>query len=82
MTLRLFLLCQHVLDRTRMSRSASRRLLIDSPVESDIDDNLKSASALLVERVPLPSEYYDQSHEPFGLTMFKANIYFKSLALH
>ncbi|OQR82080.1 hormone-sensitive lipase [Thraustotheca clavata] len=72
MTLRLFLLCQHVLDRTRLNRSKSHRLLIDAPIEADINDNLKSASVLLIERVPLPSEIYDRSHEHFGLTAFKA----------
>ncbi|RHY10254.1 hypothetical protein DYB38_002726 [Aphanomyces astaci] len=72
LTLRLFLLCEHVLDRTRLARSASRRLLIDSPVEADINDDLKSATSLLVERVPLPAEYYDASHEPVGMKMFKA----------
>ncbi|ETW05028.1 hypothetical protein H310_04077 [Aphanomyces invadans] len=72
LTLRLFLLCEHVLDRTRLARSASRRLLIDSPVEADINENLKSATSLLVERVPLPAEYYDTSHEPVGMKLFKA----------
>ncbi|EQC29414.1 hypothetical protein SDRG_12877 [Saprolegnia diclina VS20] len=72
MTLRLFLLCQHVLDRTRLNRSKSQRLLIDAPMEADINDHLKSASVLLIERVPLPSEIYDRSHEHVGLTAFKA----------
>lgn len=72
LALRLFLLCQYVLDRSRMRHSSSQRLLIGAPIEADIDDNLKSASALLIERVPLPFEYYDQSQEPFGLTLFKA----------
>ncbi|OQR86252.1 hormone-sensitive lipase [Achlya hypogyna] len=72
MTLRLFLLCQHVLDRTRLNRSKSQRLLIDAPIEADINDHLKSASVLLIERVPLPSEIYDRSHEHVGLTAFKA----------
>nr|CCA17643.1 hormonesensitive lipase putative [Albugo laibachii Nc14] len=76
MTLRLFLLCQYVLQRTRSkSGSSSRcRLLIDSPMESDIDDDLKNATTLLVERVPLPAEYYDRSCEPIGLTAFKIGI--------
>ncbi|KAG9410586.1 hypothetical protein AC1031_018615 [Aphanomyces cochlioides] len=72
LTLRLFLLCEHVLDRTRLARSTSQRLLIDSPVEADINENMKSATSLLVERVPLPSEYYDRSQEPFGMKVFKA----------
>ncbi|KAF0685706.1 Aste57867_22453 [Aphanomyces stellatus] len=75
LTLRLFLLCEHVLDRTRLSRSASTRLLIDAPVEADINDNLKSATSLLVERVPLPGEYYDRSHEPLGMKLFKTGSY-------
>lgn len=76
MTLRLFLLCQYVLQRTRSKSGASSRcrLLIDSPMESDIDDDLKNATTLLVERVPLPAEYYDRSCEPIGLTAFKIGI--------
>lgn len=72
MALRLFLLCQHVLQRARpMTNASDHRLLIDSPMESDIDDDLKNATTLLVERVPLPSEYYDRSSEPPGFTAFK-----------
>uniref|UniRef100_K3X0C1 Alpha/beta hydrolase fold-3 domain-containing protein n=1 Tax=Globisporangium ultimum (strain ATCC 200006 / CBS 805.95 / DAOM BR144) TaxID=431595 RepID=K3X0C1_GLOUD len=72
MALRLFLLCQHVLQRARpMTNGSDHRLLIDSPMESDIDDDLKNATTLLVERVPLPSEYYDRSSEPPGFTAFK-----------
>lgn len=72
MALRLFLLCQHVLQRARpISNASDHRLLIDAPMESDIDDDLKNATTLLVERVPLPSEYYDRSSEPFGFTAFK-----------
>ncbi|TMW65016.1 hypothetical protein Poli38472_009183 [Pythium oligandrum] len=72
MALRLFLLCQHVLQRARpISNASDHRLLIDSPMESDIDDDLKNATTLLVERVPLPAEYYDRSSEPVGFTAFK-----------
>ncbi|KAJ0410014.1 hypothetical protein ATCC90586_000873 [Pythium insidiosum] len=72
MALRLFMLCQHVLQRARpMSNASDHRLLIDSPMESDIDDDLKNATTLLIERVPLPAEYYDRSSEPFGFTAFK-----------
>lgn len=72
MALRLFLLCQHVLQRARpMTNASDHRLLIDAPMESDIDDDLKNATSLLVERVPLPAEYYDRSSEPFGFTAFK-----------
>ncbi|DBA04870.1 TPA: hypothetical protein N0F65_006872 [Lagenidium giganteum] len=72
MALRLFLLCQHVLQRTRpLSNGSDHRLLIDAPMESDIDDDLKNATTLLVERVPLPAEYYDRSSEPLGFTVFK-----------
>jgi hormone-sensitive lipase len=73
MALRLFLLCQHVLQRARpLTNGSDHRLLIDSPMESDIDDDLKNATSLLVERVPLPFEYHDRSSEPMGLTAFKA----------
>ncbi|RLN52682.1 hypothetical protein BBJ28_00010483 [Nothophytophthora sp. Chile5] len=72
MALRLFLLCQHVLQRARpISNASDHRLLIDNPMESDIDDDLKNATTLLVERVPLPAEYYDRSSEPWGFTTFK-----------
>lgn len=73
MALELFLLCQYVLQRSRSTNAhaAHRRLLIDVPMESDIDDDLKNASNLLVERVPLPAEYYDRSSEPFGFRIFK-----------
>ncbi|KAF1772378.1 Alpha/Beta hydrolase fold [Phytophthora cactorum] len=65
MALRLFLLCQHVLQRARpISNASDHRLLIDNPMEADIDDDLKNATTLLVERVPLPAEYYDRSSEP------------------
>ncbi|KAJ8554694.1 hypothetical protein ON010_g9787 [Phytophthora cinnamomi] len=40
-------------------------------MEADIDDDLKNATTLLVERVPLPAEYYDRSSEPWGFTAFK-----------
>ncbi|RLN63394.1 hypothetical protein BBJ29_001747 [Phytophthora kernoviae] len=40
-------------------------------MEADIDDDLKNATALLVERVPLPAEFYDRSSEPLGFTIFK-----------
>lgn len=40
-------------------------------MEADIDDDYKNATTLLVERVPLPAEYYDCSSEPWGLTAFK-----------
>ncbi|ETK94424.1 hypothetical protein F441_02585 [Phytophthora nicotianae CJ01A1] len=72
MALRLFLLCQHVLQRARpISNASDHRLLIDSPMEADIDDDLKNATTLLIERVPLPAEYYDRSSEPWGFTAFK-----------
>ena len=72
MALRLFLLCQHVLQRARpISNASDHRLLIDSPMEADIDDDLKNATTLLVERVPLPAEFYDRSSEPWGFTVFK-----------
>ncbi|POM78153.1 Hormone-sensitive Lipase [Phytophthora palmivora] len=72
MALRLFLLCQHVLQRARpISNASDHRLLIDNPMEADIDDDLKNATTLLVERVPLPAEYYDRSSEPWGFTAFK-----------
>lgn len=72
MALRLFLLCQHVLQRARpMTNGSDHRLLIDAPMESDIDDDLKNATTLLVERVPLPAEYYDRSSEPPGFKVFK-----------
>ncbi|TDH69495.1 hypothetical protein CCR75_002258 [Bremia lactucae] len=72
MALRLFLLCQHVLQRARpISNASDHRLLIDNPTEADIDDDLKNATTLLVERVPLPAEYYDWSSEPWGFTAFK-----------
>lgn len=72
MALRLFMLCQHVLQRARpVGNGSDHRLLIDTPMESDIDDDLKNATTLLVERVPLPAEYYDRSTEPFGFTAFK-----------
>ncbi|RQM11093.1 hypothetical protein DD237_008409 [Peronospora effusa] len=72
MALRLFLLCQHVLQRARpISNASDHRLLIDNPMEADIDDDLKNATTLLVERVPLPAEYYDWSSEPWGFTAFK-----------
>jgi hormone-sensitive lipase len=72
MALRLFLLCQHVLQRARpVGNGSDHRLLIDTPMESDIDDDFKNATTLLVERVPLPAEYYDRSTEPFGFTAFK-----------
>lgn len=72
MALRLFLLCQYVLQRARpVGNGSDHRLLIDTPIEADIDDDLKNATSLLVERVPLPSEYYDRSTEPFGFTAFK-----------
>lgn len=76
MALRLFLLCQYVLQRTRpaIGNGSDRRLLIDAPMESDIDDDLKNATTLLVERVPLPSEYYDRSSEPPGFTVFKMGV--------
>ena len=72
MALRLFLLCQHVLQRARpISNASDHRLLIDSPMEADIDDDLTNATTLLVKRVPLPAEYYDRSSEPWGFTVFK-----------
>jgi hypothetical protein len=75
MALRLFLLCQYVVQRARQQGvSPDRRLLIDIPTESDIDDDKKNATTLLIERVPLPSEYYDCSSEPMGLTLFKKGI--------
>ena len=62
----------NVLQRARpMTNASDHRLLIDAPMESDIDDDLKNATSLLVERVPLPAEYYDRSSEPFGFTAFK-----------
>nr|CCA26635.1 hormonesensitive lipase putative [Albugo laibachii Nc14] len=46
------------------------RLLLDSPMESDIDDDLKTATTSLVERETLPTEYLDRLLKPIGLTAF------------
>ena len=72
LTLRLFLLCQHIVERGRIRKSSSMRLLIDDPCTADYDDNEKNATNLLVERVPVPADYYNRSTSAdFGLSIYK-----------
>lgn len=70
LTLRLFLLCQKIIQRSRASRTNSQRLLIDAPSAEDYDDNMKNATFLLVERVPVPADYYLRSSNTIGLRIF------------
>ena len=71
LTLRLFLLCQHLASRSRMQRTTSQRLLIDLPCVADYDDYKKNATVLLVEKVPVPADYYNRSSRDIGLRAFK-----------
>lgn len=71
LTFRLLILCLHIVQRSRIHRTSSKRLLIDSPCQADIDDNMKNAFVLLIQRVPLPAEYYRLASNDANLSFFK-----------